>query len=171
MRIAGVLAILVVCAAGVGCMVGTVDTSDPELDEAALGRVELYRSMAKINVQPYMSDLGAFAINCYAYGDLAGYRKIHPERTGANVTMAPGTMIVREVLDAGGLVTKLTVMAKGPPGYDSRLGDWWFAVTDPRGVPLQEKGAAQVGRLTQCHDCHIDRARDDFLFGVPSNAT
>jgi hypothetical protein len=168
MRIAG---LLVVCAAGVGCTVGTIDTSDAELDELTLTRVQLYRSMTKINAQPYTSNLGAFAINCFAYGDLTGYRKIHPERAGAGVTLAPETTIVREVLDANGRVAKLTVMAKGPPGYDPSLGDWWFAVTDPRGVPLEENGAAQVGRLTQCHDCHIDRARDDFLFGVPSSGT
>jgi len=50
------------------------------------------------------------------------------------------------------------------------LGDWWFGVTDPRGVPLEDSDATLIGRLEQCHDCHRDRARDDFLFGVPSTA-
>ena len=84
------------------------------------------------------------------------------------MTVAFGTVIVREVLDARGQITKLTVMAKGPPGYDPSLGDWWFAVTDPRGVPLTENGVVQLGRMNQCHNCHLDRGRDDFLFGVPS---
>lgn len=76
-------------------------------------------------------------------------------------------MIVREVLDANGEVAKLTMMAKGPPGYDPTLGAWWFGVTDPNGRPLVQDGQLLVGRLTQCHECHSERADDDFLFGVP----
>ena len=150
-----------------GCTVGTVDATNTELDESSLERVETYQVMDRINARPYTSELGPFSINCYVTGDVTDYKKIHPAQTGSNVTVAPGTVIVREVLDASGKVSKLTVMAKGPPGYDPSLGDWWFGVTDPRGVPLVEKGVLMLGRLTQCHDCHLDRSRDDFLFGVP----
>ena len=101
-------------------------------------------------------------------GDAANYKKIHPELKGTKVTIAPGTTIVREVLDTTGRVSKLTVMAKGPTGSDPTLGDWWFAVTDPGGTPLIENGTPMVGRLTQCHGCHLDRPQDDFLFGVPA---
>ena len=163
--------VLVACAAGMGCTVGTVETNDAEVDEQSLDRVASYQTMARINARPYTSTLGAFAINCYVAGDIADYRKIHPDQPGANVTVARGTVIVREVLDASSRVTKLTVMAKGPPGYDPSLGDWWFAVTDPRGSPLEEKGAVLRGRLTQCHGCHLDRSRDDFLFGVSTGDT
>ena len=153
-----------------GCTVGTIDSpDDAEVDEETLELVQRYQAMAKINARgPYTSTLGPFTINCYVTGDVVDYRKIHPDQAGANVTVARGTVIVREVLDASARVTKLTVMAKGPPGYDPSLGDWWFAVTDPRGVPLEENGAVLRGRLTQCHDCHVDRSRDDFLFGVRS---
>jgi hypothetical protein len=47
------------------------------------------------------------------------------------------------------------------------LGDWWFGVTDPAGVPITDATGLQVGKLTACHGCHIPRATDDFLFGVP----
>lgn len=135
-----------------------------------LARVDTYRSSPKINTRPYESLLGPFAVNCFVRGDLASFRRIHPEQTGSGVTVSPGTVIVREVLDERAQVAKLTVMAKGPPGFDPSLGDWWFAVTDPRGTPLVEDGALLVGRLQQCHDCHRDRTRDDFLFGVPAAA-
>lgn len=159
--------VFVACAAGMGCTVGTMDSS-ADLDETTLERVETYqRAMARLNAMPYRSGLGPFEVNCYVAGDISGYRKIHPEQPGANVTVARGTMIVREVLDPAGQVAKLTVMAKGPPGFDPSLGDWWFAVTDPRGVPLVEDGTLMLGRLPQCHNCHVDRPRDDFLFGVP----
>jgi len=150
-------------------MVGTAEMSDTEIEEATLARVESYHGLPKINTQPYPSELGPFAINCYVAGDVADYRKIHPEQREANVTVAPGTVIVREVFDATGQVAKLTVMAKGPPGYDPSLGDWLFAVTDPHGAPLEENGAVLIGRLPQCHDCHRERSKDDFLFGVPGS--
>jgi len=148
--------------------VGTIELTDAEVDEATLEQVESYQALARINPRPYTSTLGPFAINCYVAGDTTNYRKIHPEQRDADVAVARGTVIVREVLDATGAVSKLTVMAKGPPGYDPSLGDWWFAVTDPGGVPLEEDGVVLVGRLSQCHDCHRERSRDDFLFGVPS---
>jgi len=62
----------------------------------------------------------------------------------------------------------VTLMAKMAAGYDSTLGDWWFGVTDPQGVPLSDANGPQVGRLTDCHSCHIPRATDDYLFGVPA---
>jgi hypothetical protein len=48
------------------------------------------------------------------------------------------------------------------------IGDWWFAATDPAGNPLTTNGVLQVGRLDACHMCHIPRAADDYLLGVPA---
>jgi hypothetical protein len=98
----------------------------------------------------------------------ADYAKIAPDVTGSGVKVAPGTIIVRAVLDKAGTTTKLTLMAKGPPGYNPDLGDWWFGETDPYGAPLTTDAGALTGRLTECYSCHIPRAKDDYLFGVPS---
>jgi hypothetical protein len=126
--------------------------------------------MTRVNLEPYPSTLGTFDINTFVTGDLADYEKIHPEGMTASVRVAIGTTIVREVLGASGSVAKLTVMRKGPGGYDPTLGDWWFGVTDPRGHPLDgDDGAPQLGRLDACHSCHLDRgSSNDFLFGVPA---
>jgi hypothetical protein len=161
------VAALVAFVAGTGCLVGG-DVPDVEVNASSLEPVARYQSLARINLQPYLSELGPTSINCYVAGDVDDYKKIHPERTGAGVTLPWGTVIVREVLDANRRITKLTVMAKGPPGYDPSLGDWWFAVTDPAGTPLVENGVPQVGRMAACHGCHLDRPQDDFLFGVPA---
>jgi len=60
-------------------------------------------------------------------------------------------------------------MYKGPAGYNPDLGDYWFGVTDVRGVPLtDDQGRQRVGRMTECYSCHADRAEDDDLFGVPA---
>jgi hypothetical protein len=101
---------------------------------------------------------------------LTAYAKIDPGKAGTGVKLLPGGMIVREVLTADGSVAKLTLMVKGPPGYNSALGDYWFAVTEPDGTPLEENGAKLTGKLTQCFGCHIPRANDDYLFGVPAAA-
>ncbi len=113
------------------------------------------------------STVGAFDINLYVHGDVGDYARIHPESSASSAAIAVGTVIVREVLDARGAIAKLTVMAKGPAGYDPSLGDWWFAEADPSGVPLVENGAPRVGRLDDCHGCHVPRASEDYLFGVP----
>jgi hypothetical protein len=136
---------------------------DRQMMEIAIG----YRSFPKINTQAYTSTLGAFEINVYATGDVRRYRDIHPETTGSGVTLAIGTVIVREVLDGSGQISKLTVVGKGPSGYDPTLGDWWFGAADPMGTPLVDGGVLQHGRVEACHSCHIPRANDDYMFGVP----
>lgn len=153
------------------CSVGAVEEDlDDEVDRTMLARVARYPDMQPINTRPIASELGAFQIDCYAQGDVAGYRRIHPETTGTNIRVEPGTVIVRAVLAPDSRPAKLTAMGKGPPGFDPTFGDWWFAVTDPRGEPLEDDGELQIGRLETCHECHRDRARDDFLFGVPATA-
>lgn len=153
-----------------GCVVGELpreSTDDAALDATAL-QFATWNQLPEINARPYVSAIGDFDINVFVAGDAADYRRIHPETTGSGATVTPGTVIVRAVLDASGNVSKLTLMAKGPPGYDPSIGDWWWGVTDPTGTPLVEDGVTQVGRLTACHTCHLPRAGDDFLFGVPA---
>jgi hypothetical protein len=133
-----------------------------------LAQLDTYHTAARVNVQPYGSALGEFDINCFVQGDVASFKRVHPEKTGSGVKVQPGTVIVREVLGDAGQVAKLTVMAKAPAGFDPSLGDWWFGVTDTQGIPLVDNGAPLVGRLQQCHECHLGRASDDFLFGVPA---
>lgn len=159
---------LVVSVACSGCVVGEPPgaSSDPSLDTTALEDAKSYHQLSHVNAQPYASAIGSFDIDVFAAGDLASYRAIHPEDTGSHLHVAAGTVIVRAVVD-GGAVSKLTIMAKGPPGYDPTLGDWWFGVTDPAGKPMFDNGVAQIGRLTACHSCHAQRASDDFVFGVP----
>lgn len=120
------------------------------------------RGFQQVNRISYASTLGAFEINVYVAGDAATYWRIHPETDASTpLTLNVGTVIVREVLDAQGAVSSITAIAKGPPGFDPTLGDWWFAKADPSGTP------SQIGAVTACHSCHVPRAADDYLFGVP----
>lgn len=139
------------------------------VDTSMLRSAENVRRFSKIDQAAYASSLGTFNIDVYISQDARDYRRIHPETSGSGVMMPVGTVIVRNVLDDTGAITKITLMGKGPTGYDPTIGDWWFGVTDPAGNPLPEASGAgpQVGRLTECHGCHIPRATDDYLFGVP----
>jgi len=143
-----------------------------DFDRAMLETARPYRSFTRVNTRAYQSSLGAFQINVYVHGDARGYHAIHPETTdpAGSTDLAIGTVIVREVLDAQGAVSKLTLMAKGPRGYDATLGDWWFAEATADGTPLEIDGVARAGRLTDCHGCHVPRATDDYMFGVPKAA-
>jgi hypothetical protein len=123
----------------------------------------------KINKATYASQIDAtLSVNNLVSQAWRDYAAVHPDTTGSGITMPVGSLIIRQVVDATtGEVTQLTLMGKGPAGYDSTLGDWWFGVTDPSGAPLADgQGGYQVGKLTGCHGCHVPRAMDDFLFGV-----
>lgn len=137
-------------------------------DSAVVDELDDYRDFSQINRSAYSSTLGTFKINVFTSNAKRDYKRIHPEATNTQIELPPGTIIVREVLDSDGEVAKLTLMTKGEPGYDPRIGDWWFGVTDPDGEPLFENGRLQLGRLEECHGCHLPRAADDYLFGVPS---
>lgn len=155
---------------------GAVAVDAPAADAHVMDSVDLSmlraaraRGFARIDQAAYASSLGVGNIDVYINEDARDYRRIHPEATGSGVTMPVGAVIVRNVLDATGNISKVTLMGKGPAGYDPTIGDWWFGVTDPAGNPLPEaSGGPQVGRLTECHGCHIPRASDDYLFGVPA---
>lgn len=152
---------------------GDVISTPTDFDLEMLQIASTYETdFSRVNSAPYQSSLGAFDINLFVHGDSRIYRAIHPEDTTTTSSATPvdisvGTLIVREVLDGSGAVTKLTMMAKGPAGYDPTLGDWWFAETDPSGKPLSGDNGLQVGRLMACHSCHVPRATSDYLFGVP----
>ena len=133
-----------------------------------LAALSSYKTFTKINSAPFASAAGAFDVNVLASEASTSYANIHPESTGSRVVLPIGTVIVREVLDANNAITKLTVMAKGPPGADPTLGDWWFGVTDPHGVPQIVDGIPQIGPMPACQACHLPRSGDDYLFGVAS---
>lgn len=160
----------------VGCIATSVgDEGDPDTEASTvMSSLATYRGrFVAIDRAPYASAIGSFAIVDYVDPAAApAFRAIHPESAAPNAPLPVGTIIVREVLAADGkTVAKLTLMAKGPTGYDPTLGDWWFGVTDATGAPLPDPstGQPQVGRLTACHGCHAPRAAQDFLFGVPAD--
>lgn len=148
----------------------TPPPAETALDQELLAQIMNYAQFAHISASPYTSSVGSFDISVYAQGDVKTYRSIHPATTASSsITVAEGTMIVRTVLDASGSVSELTAIAKAPAGYDPTIDDWWFAETDTQGFPIVSGGVPQYGRLDGCHTCHLPRAAEDYLFGVPQS--
>ncbi len=148
----------------------TVDSASV-LASIAQGVYQTSPDFTEVTKEPYPSAAaaGSMVLEWVSTSSLAIYELISPEVTGSNAVAPEGTTIVRAVLDEDGGIGKLTLMFKGPKGYNPALGDWWFGVTDPNGTPIEEDGGAEVGLLTGCFTCHVPRANDGYLFGVPLN--
>ena len=146
------------------------DSAGETWDQSNLDVMTMHDGFARIDPTPFVSTVGPPFADVIVWVDPVGapaYRTIDPDVSGSGAHVPRGTQIVRAVLDGNGAVAKLTMMCKGAPGYDASLGDWWFAETDPAGVPLTgDDGAPIMGAVSACHTCHIERAGDDFLFGV-----
>ena len=167
-----VAAVFLLAAPGLGCVAPIDAPQAVEINEAAiLAAVASYRDPASfdhVSGMAYPSALGTSNIELYASRTVTvPYADITPEASGSQAMIPEGGIIVREVIDATGAAQRLTVMAKGPAGYNPEIGDWYWAVTDLQGTPVIESGVPRSGRLADCYGCHLPRASDDYLFGVP----
>ena len=151
------------------------DSYELELEALVLEAVQ--RPMAqslgfeRVNASPSATELHATdQITVFAPADvIADYRRVDPNRSGSGVSLPEGTVIVREVWAAEGSMVRLTVMAKGAPGYFPGGGDYFYGVLSPDGTRFEsdDEGRPLRGRVEVCGTCHLDRSGDDFLFGVP----
>jgi hypothetical protein len=163
-----------------GCMPGEQRQHSSAMDEGAvLSSIAnaSYRTSAGFRLMdpvPYPSAIpGASSIAVWVTSaDYADYARIDPAVSGSGVVVSTGAVLVREVLDTDGSIDTLTIISKGPTGYNPTVGDLWFGVTDPNGTPIVDSssGAAMTGQLTQCYSCHQGRAHDAYLFGVTQAA-
>jgi hypothetical protein len=147
---------------------GTIDEA-AALASIAHGAYKKSSSFVEVTEAPFPSTVtaGATISEWVSAAGAKAFDEVSPGVSGSKPSIPVGTMIVRAVLDDDGETQKLTLMLKGPPGYNPDLGDWWFGVTDPNGVPAESDAGAMIGRLTQCYSCHIPRSDDGYLFGAP----
>lgn len=160
----------------------TTDIADPlQLLESGIGVESLLASIEdqryregfpwlKVNEVPFQSAVAPAMIDVWVSGVGAqAYASVAPEHRVRGEDVPPGTLVVREVWNDAGEVSKLTLMLKGPPGYNPELGDFWFGETDANGAPLEdEAGQPRLGKLDGCYGCHVPRAEQGYLFGAPA---
>jgi hypothetical protein len=150
-------------------------TPTPDVDSAAVlaaiaqNNYQTSPAFTEVTQAPYGSAAvaGTMIREWVSTSSLTAYEAISPSVVGSGATVPVGTTIVRAVLAEDGGVGELTLMFKGPQGYNATLGDWWFGATDPSGTPLETDAGPQIGKLDGCFSCHIPRANDGYLFGVP----
>ena len=144
---------------------------DPDLEfepEQVIAQLTTYKTegFELINETPFASQAIQDAwISIWVSNDGADdYRGIELDGEGSGMEIPVGAVIIREVKDASGEVKKLTVIARANEGSHPLTGDLWFATATPDGLI---EDMANTGFLAGCGSCHVSRAADGFLFGVP----
>jgi hypothetical protein len=143
-----------------GSDTGTPDAID---EDAELARAAAYETnLVQINATPFASQHGlAATVNTWVSPEAeAAFAALDPAAPVAPA-LDPGTMVLKEHLDAEGNKDGYLMMVKGPVGYAPDASDWWWARVDGTGA-TQETG--QVGF---CLGCHNAVAASGHLFGVP----
>jgi hypothetical protein len=160
------------CAFAIGCMPPATKVVNDEqqlLGALATGEFRGW-GWIQMNETPYQSTLDTSVnVTMFVSSDAAAaYTGVAPDQpTSMGPEFPVGGTVVRQVSNAKGVVTLLTVMVKRERGYFPAVGDFFFGVADPTGAPVADKsGAQQWGPLTECATCHEGRASAGFLFGV-----
>lgn len=131
-------------------------------DEAAvIARALAYRDdFTQVSDEPRASQHGlADTVQVWASPEaLMAYRALDPAGTDA-VAWSPAAMLLKEHLDAGGVVSGYTVMAQGDP--DSSSDGWWWGRLDADGT------VHETGQVGFCIGCHTTVAARGWAYGVP----
>jgi hypothetical protein len=131
-------------------------------ETAILARAKQYHGggFVPVNGRPFASAMGTKEnVRIYASKEIAdAYENVLNDPEPLEV----GGIIVRELTDAYGNVTRVDVIAQGPAGSNPDVGDLWFAETDKQGNVIGDG----TGALSSCASCHQTQASSDFLFGV-----
>jgi hypothetical protein len=117
--------------------------------------------LEQLSDEPELSETHSDAASVLVWGspDAADrFLSIDPMDPTQEVTFEEGTMFVKEHFDESGERVGLTMMYKGPDGYDSAGRDWFWARV--RGNEITHSG-----RVDFCADCHEAAHNSDFVVG------
>lgn len=126
-----------------------------------------YTTWRRYNRLPYLSAThGNRYVNNYASGITQGYGKLKP-----GDVFAPGTIMAKDSFT----VTKqgkvfagaLFIMEKLKPGSSPNTADWRYVMVMPDGSLFGDSAGETAAQIAYCHDCHQQKADQDFVFFVP----
>lgn len=140
----------------------TGDSGDtPTVDEQAIAEQAInFQSLTKINDQPQTSQHGlADTMNLWV--DAAAAEDYAGLSLGGTPTFEPQTILLKEQLNADATLNSVAVMYKGPSGYSTSTGDWWFGLVNPDGT------VRLGGQPASCVDCHAAVETQDWAWGLP----
>lgn len=134
-----------------------------EIDEADVlaSAMGYENNLQQFNSEPEPQQTHSDAASVIVWGtpEIAEvFASIDPNDPTQEVSFEPGTLLVKEHFDLNGVTIGLTVMYKGPPGYNESGGDWFWARV--RGSEITHQG-----RVDFCLDCHRAAENTDFVVG------
>lgn len=134
---------------------------DLDQDEVVASAMDYEASLVRLSDGPETSETHADAASVYVWGsaDAADlYNSINPDDPTQAIAFPRGTTFVKEHFDEAGDLAGVTIMYKGPEGYDPEHGDWFWARV--RGIEV-----THAGRVDWCSDCHDAAHNSDFVVG------
>ena len=136
----------------------TVELSSEDVVAEAMGFED---NLTRLSEMAEQSETHADAASVFVWGtpsvaDL--YLSIDPDDPTQSVDFPQGTMFVKEHFDEAGDREGLTVMYKGPPGYNPDSRDWFWA-------RVRGEETTHAGRVEWCSDCHNAAHNSDFVVG------
>jgi hypothetical protein len=150
---------------GDGASADDESTGEPaaELDEdevLALG-MDYADELEKMTDMPELSETHSDAASVQVWGsaDLAElFRGINPDDPTQEITFDEGALFVKEHFDVAGDYVGLTMMYKGPEGYNEAGNDWFWA-------RVRGEEVTHSGKVDFCLDCHAAAHNTDFVVG------
>ena len=126
-----------------------------------------YRKWRAYNRLPFLSAThGNRYVNHYANPLVKRYGALGPgERYAKGAVFAKDSFTVTK----GGKVYPgaLFVMEKLAEGTSAGTGDWRYLMIMPDGSVFGDSAGETAAQVAYCHDCHRQKAQEDFVFFVP----
>ncbi len=136
----------------------TVDLSSEDIVAEAMG---FENNLMRLSEMAEQSETHADAASVFVWGSSSAadlYWSIDPDDPTQSVDFPVGTMFVKEHFDEAGDRAGLTIMYKGPEGYNPDSRDWFWA-------RVRGEETTHAGRVAWCSDCHNAAHNSDFVVG------
>ena len=116
-------------------------------------------SMGIITARMWANDIGAEV-----------FKTLDIEDPDQMVEMPRGAVFIKENYDAdGNPLDFMQVLAKFEEGYNPAANDWFFALIQRDGTPIQER-IGKGAEVTFCADCHGSMGENtDFIIGLAAD--
>lgn len=140
---------------------GASEGSEVDADAILAQAMAYDQELTLLTPAPELSETHSDAASVRVWGSPSAvdlFLSIDPDDPTQEVSFAEGTMLVKEHLDEELEVSGITVMYKGPEGYDPDARDWFWA-------RVRGGERTHVGRVQWCIDCHEVAFNSDLVVG------
>ncbi len=132
-----------------------------------LPEIKNYQSWRLYNSEPYISAThGQRYVNNYANKLVTNYGRLKKdEGYPVGAVFAKDTITVTS--ERKTYPGAMFVMEKLAPGTNPDTADWRYIMVLPDGSMLGDTTGDEPEAVEYCHDCHIQKSQEDYVFYVP----